>query len=74
MPTIVDDLRTAAANPAALSKAEMVELLLLAADRIEAKRMALARVSHDNRYSPKKAPDKPKEVQAPDSLLVCSTK
>lgn len=51
MPTIVDDLRTAAANPGALSKAEIVELLLLAADRIEAKRMAFARAKNDSRYA-----------------------
>ncbi|MGB3643087.1 MAG: hypothetical protein WBA15_01290 [Mesorhizobium sp.] len=59
MTTIVDDLRKAAANPAALSKAEMIDLLLVAAERIEAKRMALARVSHDNRYSPKQGAAKP---------------
>ncbi len=64
MPTIVDDLRRAAANPAVLSKAEIVDLLLAAADRIEAKRMALARISHDNRYSPKKVPTEPKGSDA----------
>lgn len=48
MPRIVDDLRAVAANPANHSKAEVVDILLAAADRIEAKRIAMARMKHDN--------------------------
>lgn len=59
MPTIVDDLRTAAANPSSLSKSEMVDLLLAAAERIEAKRIALARASNESRYSRKRIAGSP---------------
>lgn len=48
MPKIVDDLRALAANPASRTKAEVVEILLEAADRIEAKRIELARVKNDS--------------------------
>lgn len=47
MPTIVDDLRAIAASPASRTKAEVVDILLAAADRIEAKRIELARAKHD---------------------------
>jgi hypothetical protein len=47
MPTIVDDLRAIAANPASKTKAEVVDILLAAADRIEAKRIEMARMKHD---------------------------
>lgn len=47
MPTIVDDLRALAANPASRTKAEVVEILLAAADRIESKRIEMARIKHD---------------------------
>jgi hypothetical protein len=47
MPTIVDDLRAIAADPGSKTKAEMVDLLLAAADRIEATRMEMARMKHD---------------------------
>lgn len=47
MPTIVDDLRAIAANPASRTKAEVVEILLAAADRIEAKQIEMARLKHD---------------------------
>jgi hypothetical protein len=47
MPTIVDDLRAVAANPASRTKAEVVEILLAAADRIEAKHIEMARMKHD---------------------------
>lgn len=49
MPTIVEDLRAIAANPASRTKAEVVEILLAAADRIEAKRIELARISNDRK-------------------------
>lgn len=49
MPTIVDDLRTIAANPASRTKAEVVEILLAAADRIESKRIELARMKNDSK-------------------------
>lgn len=49
MPTIVDDLRAIAANPASKTKAEVVEILLAAADRIESKRIALARAKNDSK-------------------------
>ncbi|MHA6688111.1 hypothetical protein ACX3P0_21425 [Mesorhizobium sp. A556] len=47
MPTIVDDLRAIAAHPASRTKAEVVDILLAAADRIESKRIELARIKHD---------------------------
>ncbi|MHA6641058.1 hypothetical protein [Mesorhizobium sp. A623] len=47
MSTIVDDLRAVAANPVGRTKAEVVEILLAAADRIEAKRIEIARMKHD---------------------------
>jgi hypothetical protein len=47
MSTIVDDLRAVAANPASRTKAEVVEILLAAADRIESKRIEMARMKHD---------------------------
>ncbi|WP_018428252.1 hypothetical protein [Hoeflea sp. 108] len=49
MPTIVEDLRAIAANPASRTKAEVVEILLAAADRIEAKRIELTRISNDRK-------------------------
>lgn len=53
MPTIVEDLRAIAANPASKTKAEVIEILLAAADRIEAKRIDLARMKHDNESTPR---------------------
>lgn len=47
MPTIVDDLRAIAANPASRTKAEVVDILIAAADRIESKRIELTRIKHD---------------------------
>ncbi|QOF71833.1 hypothetical protein IG197_01710 [Aminobacter sp. SR38] len=49
MPTIVEDLRAIAANPASKTKAEVVEILLAAADRIESKRIELARANNDSK-------------------------
>jgi hypothetical protein len=48
MPTIVEDLRAIAASPGSKTKAEVVEILLAAADRIEATRMEMARMKHDS--------------------------
>lgn len=48
MPTIVDDLRALAANPASKTKAEVVDILLAAADRIEANGIELARAMNDS--------------------------
>lgn len=47
MPTIVEDLRAIAANPASRTKAEVVNILLEAADRIESNRIELTRMKHD---------------------------
>jgi hypothetical protein len=47
MSSIVEDLRAVAANPASRTKAEVVEILLAAADRIESKRIVMARMKHD---------------------------
>lgn len=48
MPTIVDDLRALAASPTSRTRAEVVEILLTAAERIESKRIVLARLKHDS--------------------------
>lgn len=55
MPKIVNDLRAAAANPASLTKAEIVDLLLTAAERIEEKQIALTRARHDTQRAPRTA-------------------
>jgi hypothetical protein len=49
MPKLVEDLRNIAANPGAHSKAEVVEILLAAADKIEAKRIEIARMRSEGR-------------------------
>ncbi|MEO9340389.1 hypothetical protein ABFT80_23510 [Mesorhizobium sp. SB112] len=48
MPTLVEELRAVAASPASRTKAEMVEILLAAADRIEANRIEMTRMKHNS--------------------------
>ncbi|MEX4010402.1 hypothetical protein [Neoaquamicrobium sediminum] len=47
MPELTNRLREVAAAPGSYTKIEVVSLLLEAADRLEATRIALARLKHD---------------------------